>query len=494
MKRVLVSMLVCVGCSGTSDSSHNTHVDVPDVSFSDLSQFDSGDSGTSVLDTSDLPPDFGNACHENTDCSSGYCVEGPSGFVCTRTCVDTCPDGWDCRAVQSGGADLVLLCVPTGELDHDTADDTSTTGPSDVDEDIGVTSDATSSGDTSTPGDTSSPTDTTSPPLTGNACEADFGSGFATLFDEASAAAGDDFPDCVTGCSHAAQTGLWEIDLRSGNYTGALGMIDDEQHNLEVGVGPDIDIIAIRAEPRTMIEFAVQKVSAGGLMDPVAYTSDGFQIRTYSSDVSPTNQCARTTIAYPYVGAVPIYIVIEDATNYDQYSPSGYGPGTVGGSSYGYTLRIRTGGFDPVELGTLAKGASATSNGYQLTLGGETRYFRFYAPGADAAGTPTRPKVTITRAAGASSSFTLAAAGMKTVLGALEWQSAKYDSTNSGTVKLDQPTSFRACKPQSECPSGFTCEEPQCTTALVEFVFAVQDWNGAADPGAFKYDVSVQIP
>ena len=90
-------------------------------------------------------------------CSSGYCIEGPSGSVCTRTCVDACPDGWDCRAVQIAGADIVLLCVPTGEVPADTTQDTGT--PSDTDEDIQVQTDVATSDDTTQ-------TDTSLPPLT----------------------------------------------------------------------------------------------------------------------------------------------------------------------------------------------------------------------------------------------------------------------------------------------------------------------------------------
>ncbi len=58
------------------------------------------------------PGTFGAACQQNSDCIDGYCVEGPEGFVCTRSCQNECPDAFDCRGVQSGSADPVFLCLP----------------------------------------------------------------------------------------------------------------------------------------------------------------------------------------------------------------------------------------------------------------------------------------------------------------------------------------------------------------------------------------------
>jgi len=57
------------------------------------------------------PGGFGSPCNENGNCESGYCVDGPKGYVCTRTCDTTCPVGYECKAV-SGGTDTVFLCLP----------------------------------------------------------------------------------------------------------------------------------------------------------------------------------------------------------------------------------------------------------------------------------------------------------------------------------------------------------------------------------------------
>ncbi len=69
------------------------------------------------------PPDAGNPCdeplyalgcpcQENVECLGGYCVEGPTGFVCTEECIEDCPEGWACVGVSGFGVDVVFLCIP----------------------------------------------------------------------------------------------------------------------------------------------------------------------------------------------------------------------------------------------------------------------------------------------------------------------------------------------------------------------------------------------
>ena len=58
------------------------------------------------------PGGFGCTCTVNDDCDSNYCVQGPQGQICTKTCLDSCPAGFKC--VQGGEAgDLTYLCSPT---------------------------------------------------------------------------------------------------------------------------------------------------------------------------------------------------------------------------------------------------------------------------------------------------------------------------------------------------------------------------------------------
>ena len=83
-------------------------VDVPVVpDFTAL--FDEGASGDIGFVQQD---GFGEKCKENSDCPSGWCVEGPAGSVCTQTCLESCPDGWLCKGVTNTGGDVTFICVP----------------------------------------------------------------------------------------------------------------------------------------------------------------------------------------------------------------------------------------------------------------------------------------------------------------------------------------------------------------------------------------------
>ena len=62
--------------------------------------------------------DPGASCQAAGDCDSGYCIEGPSGKICTKTCSDCCPTGFACEAASSTDpqfvcrAKLNALCRP----------------------------------------------------------------------------------------------------------------------------------------------------------------------------------------------------------------------------------------------------------------------------------------------------------------------------------------------------------------------------------------------
>ena len=64
-------------------------------------------------------PWFGYGCG-----TCGYCVDGPTGGVCTYACDGTCPPGWECRVTDVDGQ-LTSVCRP-GAFEvctHCTADD-----------------------------------------------------------------------------------------------------------------------------------------------------------------------------------------------------------------------------------------------------------------------------------------------------------------------------------------------------------------------------------
>ena len=55
---------------------------------------------------------FGCPCTSNADCDTGWCVSGLNGNVCTKPCLENCPEGWTCQAIQNLGGDLIYVCVP----------------------------------------------------------------------------------------------------------------------------------------------------------------------------------------------------------------------------------------------------------------------------------------------------------------------------------------------------------------------------------------------
>jgi len=78
----------------------------PDLGFDlqplDLGEFDTG-----------LPPGaFGTPCDDGEVCDSGFCVQAPGGKVCTLTCIEDCPEGWQCVQHQPSLPDEVYICAP----------------------------------------------------------------------------------------------------------------------------------------------------------------------------------------------------------------------------------------------------------------------------------------------------------------------------------------------------------------------------------------------
>jgi hypothetical protein len=80
----------------------------PDIVVPDLGAPDSEDSSQPLEQVSD----FNEPCNANSDCESGWCVEGPTGHVCTQTCLEECPFGFQCKSAASTGTDIIFLCVP----------------------------------------------------------------------------------------------------------------------------------------------------------------------------------------------------------------------------------------------------------------------------------------------------------------------------------------------------------------------------------------------
>jgi hypothetical protein len=54
---------------------------------------------------------FGCPCDDPDDCLAGWCVDSPFGKVCTITCIEECPLGWDCAQAASD-VEPVFICLP----------------------------------------------------------------------------------------------------------------------------------------------------------------------------------------------------------------------------------------------------------------------------------------------------------------------------------------------------------------------------------------------
>jgi hypothetical protein len=115
----LVAGLLIYGCGsgGIKPSTDQGPVDVSDAA-EDTAESDTFADATADAVTdrfeSDipiLPGEFGAPCNQNLDCDSGFCVEGPEGYFCTRSCVQDCPEGFLCRSFTALG-DIIFLCMP----------------------------------------------------------------------------------------------------------------------------------------------------------------------------------------------------------------------------------------------------------------------------------------------------------------------------------------------------------------------------------------------
>ena len=285
----------------------------------------------------------------------------------------------------------------------------------------------------------------------------------------------EEYPDCVNDCRHAPEPIIFH--MRDFQLDGIRGVIDGNRHEYRVSnamvPGPDIDLFGIRGWGRMMVEITVEPAGSSSIMDPVITTHDGFKAITYNSDRAEGERTARAVVAHPYInGELPFYVVIEDATNYENFGPGG--GDLVGGPEYGYIVRFATSDFAPTELGNLdVDNPQATVTGAHLEQGGDIHYYRFYAAYS------ARPTVIFTRTG--SEAFVGVLAGMDTVGGQLVWERVVHDeaSAPTGTVTLPS-TAFDVCF------------EP-CGEGSGEFIFAVLDWSGAAYPGAFTYDLTVTL-
>ena len=122
----LVAMAACSGSQATGPivgDSQGGMPDVPDIGpessmadapvdvlkWPDVTEVAS-DFDMAAFDATES--DFGLPCQEDKDCSSGICLEVVPGLsICTETCVEECPEGFDCKLL-SGVGDPIFMCMP----------------------------------------------------------------------------------------------------------------------------------------------------------------------------------------------------------------------------------------------------------------------------------------------------------------------------------------------------------------------------------------------
>jgi hypothetical protein len=120
-----LTLLIVLGACGQTPSTPTAAVGTPDVGsqpevFGVFTHVDGqaestgetlGTTGSGCeFSSSPAAGDPGAPCATASDCQSSLCVEGPTGKICTRTCVDCCPSGFQCG--QSGTGDALFVCIP----------------------------------------------------------------------------------------------------------------------------------------------------------------------------------------------------------------------------------------------------------------------------------------------------------------------------------------------------------------------------------------------
>ena len=123
---LMLSLGLCVACGDSgvvqpvADTVANdviTDVAVPvDTAQPDTAQVDTAEPDTAVEDAG-VPPTcepgegcFGESCADADDCLSGICTMHLGDKVCSKTCDASCPEGWGCTLVGSGG-DGQYVCM-----------------------------------------------------------------------------------------------------------------------------------------------------------------------------------------------------------------------------------------------------------------------------------------------------------------------------------------------------------------------------------------------
>ena len=127
---LLVWLMGCTGgsTSGVSDTPdfyvywdpsiwhYDISEDVQDISETSWEESGSAADGVLQLDKEQMPDSSPFvSCQTGADCESGICLTlEDNSKVCAIQCLgdESCPEGYECRAVKGTGSDVVFVCVP----------------------------------------------------------------------------------------------------------------------------------------------------------------------------------------------------------------------------------------------------------------------------------------------------------------------------------------------------------------------------------------------
>lgn len=270
-----------------------------------------------------------------------------------------------------------------------------------------------------------------------------------------------DAPDCVSGCGNEQDPGAGFLTVEVGQQNGLSGSLDGEEHVFTTQGGQvragDIDIIALNAPARSMVELWLTPEGGEGQLAPLLYVYDLFQLITFNGDAGWETPAARTQLIFPWINPLPILIVVEDLNNYENFPGGPF----VGGEGYGYKLRWSITPFAPTELGELAAGGTLERQA-TLEQPGDMHVYRFEA--GDAA-----PTVTVTPSPGADQELELVVSTLTSTQGSAEYGAA----------------------PCAEPGASATMDWSDATVDGGERLFVVYDCNGRGGEG-FSYTLTVQ--
>ena len=59
------------------------------------------------------PGEVGAPCESGSQCLEGFCIQTTDGMLCTQTCQEECPFGWECLLHAPSLPDQIYICAPT---------------------------------------------------------------------------------------------------------------------------------------------------------------------------------------------------------------------------------------------------------------------------------------------------------------------------------------------------------------------------------------------